>query len=173
MGQPVVLPKFELPGDKPHWAIRAAWITGGLLVVSMVGLGAVIVHHRNLETEAQLAKIEAIAKVKAEAEAKVAAIAATAKAQREAELAAKLAAQSIPATTLPSSGAPSSDTAGDGVKSSQARRSHLSRGAKGGSKMGAGYGKTGGRGKGTAKGGDSKPASNKPDAIDELLRKMK
>ena len=162
MGQPVVLPKFELSGDRPHWAVRAAWITGGLLLVSVLALGAVIVHHRNLETQAQLAKVEAIARVKAEAEAKVAAVAAAAKVQKEAELAAKLAAQGLPADTLVGAASTgdsgTSDRAG---KASQARRAHASRSGK--SFRSA---KTAGK-------SPSKSASSKPDAIDELLRKMK
>lgn len=171
MGQPVVIPKFELPEDRSHWAVRAAWITGGLLLVSVLGLAAVIVHHRNLENQVQIAKAEAIARVKAEAEAQVAAIAAAAKAQKEAELAAKVAARSIPATTLPGattagSGGNSGDKANAATGSTQARR-HYSRSAKTfKSKSGPG-GVAGFR-------SDKKPAaSNKPDAIDELLRKMK
>ena len=170
MGQPVVLPKFELPEDRPHWVVRAAWITGGLLLVSVLGLAAVIVHHRNLETQAQIAKAEAIARVKAEAEAKVAAIAAAAKAKKEAELAAKVAARSIPATTLPGAATPGGDgssgaTARVATGTGQARR-HYPRGAKFKSKSGPG-GLAGFK-------SDKKPAaSNKPDAIDELLRKMK
>lgn len=162
----MVLPKFELPGDRPHWAVRAAWIAGGLLLVSVLALGAVIVHHRNLETQAQLAKVEAIARVKAEAEAKVAAVAAAAKAQKEAELAAKLAAQGLPADTLAGAAATSeAGTPDKAAKASQARRAHASRTGK--SFRSA---KVGGK---TATKTASKTASNKPDAIDELLRKMK
>lgn len=164
MGQPVVLPKFELQGDKPHWAVRAAWITGGLLLISLVGLGAIIFHHRNLETQAHIAKAEAIARVKAEAEAKVAVIAAKAKAQREAELEAKVAAQRLPATTLPGGVSASGDSPAvpaKTAKSGQARRSRSAY-AKGNRSVARSSSKS-----------DSKPASNKPDAIDELLRKMK
>ncbi|MEP6655136.1 MAG: hypothetical protein ABJA82_17360 [Myxococcales bacterium] len=170
MGQPVVLPKFELQEDRPHWAIRAAWITGGLLLVSVLGLAAVIVHHRNLETQAQIARVEAIARVKAEADAKVAAIAAAAKAQKEAELAAKVAARSIPATTVPGAATAGSGSSGDKAKAatgSTARRGHSSHSAK------AFKSKSGPGGLAGFK-SDKKPAaSNKPDAIDELLRKMK
>jgi hypothetical protein len=172
MGQPVVLPKFELQEDRPHWAVRAAWLTGGLLLIAVLGLAAVIVHHRNLETQAQIAKAEAIARVKAEAEAKVAAIAAAAKAQKEAELAAKAAARSIPVTTVPGAVAAGSGSAGDNAKAqtgSQARRGHYSRlGKTSKTKSGPG-GLAGFKSDKSAK----KGASNKPDAIDELLRKMK
>jgi hypothetical protein len=173
MGQPVVLPKFELPGDKPHWAIRAAWITGGLLLVSVLALGAVISHHRNLETQADIARTEAVARVRAEADAKVAAIAAVAKAQREAELEAKVAARlaaqaAIPATTVPGprDGSDPTALAPKSAKAGHNRRYHSSHG---GRAMGTHpiltASKTGGRSEG-------KSASNKPDAIDELLRKM-
>lgn len=171
MGQPVVLPKFELPGDKPHWAVRAAWITGGLLLISVLALGGVIVHHRNLETQAHLAKAEAIARVKAEADAKVAAIAAAAKAQKEAELAAaRAAAQRIPATTLPSTGAGVGATDGSSgahaARTSQARRTHAARSKS--SKVG----KSSARADKSDK-SDARSAAKKDDAIDELLRKMK
>ena len=92
MGQQVILPKFELPGDKPHWAVRAAWIAGGLLLISVIGLGAAVMHRNSVETQAHLAKAEALARIKSEAEAKVAAAAAAARASKEAEIAAKAAA---------------------------------------------------------------------------------
>ena len=166
MGQPVVLPKFDLPGDKPHWAVRAAWVVGGLLLVSVIGLSAVIMHHRTLETQAQLAKAEAIAKIKAEAEAKVAAAAAAARAAKEVELAAKLAAQPVPATTVPAvatTGTGDVGGAASASKASRAHRAHASR-AKGGKTSSKASAKSdSGRGS----------SSGKPDAIDELLRKMK
>jgi hypothetical protein len=170
MGQPVVLPKFELSGDKPHWAVLAAWIVGGLLLLSIIGLGAVIVHHRNLVTQAHIARAEAIAKVKAEAEAKVAAAVAAAKAQKDAELAAKIAAQTVPATTVTtvrSTGVPadSSAVAAKGMPT-PARPSHSSRGRVPHPFKGI---KTSPK----ASSRSESRASTKPDAIDELLRKMK
>jgi hypothetical protein len=165
MGQPVVLPKFELPGDRPHWAVRAAWITGGLLLLSVVGLGVAIVHHRNLETEAHIAKAEAIAKVKAEAEAKVAAIAATAKAQREAELEAKRAAQTVPATTVATSEMAGNDSGAQksSAKSNHSHKAKSSHGTKTSKTASKGGAKT-----------ETKAISGRSDAaIDELLKKMK
>lgn len=168
MGQPVVLPKFELQGDKPHWAIRAAWVAGGVLLFSIVGLAAVIMHHRTLETQAHIAKAEAIARVKAEAEAKIAAAAAAAAALRaEKELArsAKLAAQSVPATTVPAAG--STEDTPSGPKPSKSARSHHGRFSHGG-KGAKLFPKVGG------KSDSGRPApSGKPDPIDELLKKMK
>ena len=169
MGQPVVLPKFELPGDRPHWAIRAAWATGGLLLLSVVGLAAVIMHHRTLETQAHIARAEALAKVKAETDGKIAAAAAaaaSARAAREAERAAKLAAQSVPATTVPAAGAVGDGPSGikSPSRSNHGHRGHSSHASKG-LKV---TGKSGGK-------ADSGRASSsgKPDAIDELLKKMK
>ena len=170
----MVLPKFELPGDRPHWAVRAAWIAGGLLLLSIIGLGAVIVHHRNLETRAHLEKIEALAKVKAEAEAKVAAVAAAAKAVKEAEIAARVA-QANAAAAQKAAAAEAAGGAGagadGGLKSFKATRS----GHRGKSSKSSKWPtktvttKTAMQDKSTG----GKPKSNKPDAIDELLKKMK
>jgi hypothetical protein len=167
MGQPVVLPKFELSGDKPHWAILAAWIVGGLLLLSIIGLGVVIVHHRNLVMEAQIARAEAVARVKAEADARTAA--AAAQAQKEAELAAKLAGRAVPTTTVPGTAAatgPAPADAPGAVKAAAPRTSHASRG-----RVPHGFKAV----KATSKAGSKSEArsSTKPDAIDELLRKMK
>src|SRR3569623_1738832 len=76
MSDPVVLPKFELPGEKPHWAVRAAWSSTAVLVVAIVGLVGILMHRHTLEVEAHVKREEALARVKAEAAAKVAAAAA-------------------------------------------------------------------------------------------------
>ena len=60
MGDPILLPKFELPGDKTHWAVRLAVISGITLLVAVGGLGAVIMHRHKLEVEAHVAREEAI-----------------------------------------------------------------------------------------------------------------
>ena len=41
MGEPILLPKFELPGEKTHWAVRLAVISGIVLFVAVGGLGIV------------------------------------------------------------------------------------------------------------------------------------
>src|SRR3954468_24521645 len=64
MGDPILLPKFELPGDKTHWAVRLAVISGITLLLAVVGLGAVIMNRHKLEVEAHVAREEAIARVK-------------------------------------------------------------------------------------------------------------
>jgi hypothetical protein len=185
MGDPVVLPKFELPGDKPHWGVRVAWITGGLLLLSVVGLGAVIMHHRNLETQARVAKIEAIEKLKAEHEAKIAAALAAqaaAKARKEAEIAAKLAAQTMPATTMQSAGEPEDlSTPGKPGKRGHGHRSHTAHVTKGTPTAPRPGTKLDGRSAGSKSESvddmlrkkPGRSASSKADPIDELLKKMK
>src|SRR5262249_42278924 len=86
MSEKVVLPKFDLPGDAPNPAIRALWIVGGLLAVSLLVLGGAMWRHHSLQlaaearaealiatraAEAAAAKEQARARV-AEAEAKAA-----------------------------------------------------------------------------------------------------
>jgi hypothetical protein len=69
MSEKVVLPKFDLPGSGPHPAVRALWIVGGLLAVSMLVLGgAMWRHHAAEEAAAQEAKAK-IAQQAAEAQA--------------------------------------------------------------------------------------------------------
>jgi len=187
MGDPVDLPKFELPGEKPHWAIRAAWISGIVLIAAVVGLGAVIMHHRRLELDAHVAREEAIARVKAEAEAKVAAAAAVARAQREAELAAQRAAvekaaaekAAAKAAALAAAGqaADAGEAGAKGAKGAAAHRSHSGHGGKAakpvGSKvaMKSADSESGAQIKDKSTGG--KPSNGKPDPIDEMLKKMK
>src|SRR5438105_12030650 len=60
MGEPILLPKFELPGDKTHWAVRLAVISGITLLAAVVCLGAVIMHRHKLEVDAHVAREEAI-----------------------------------------------------------------------------------------------------------------
>jgi hypothetical protein len=135
MGQPVVLPKFELPGDKPHWAVRLAWVTGAALLVSVLVLGGVILHHRSLEAKVELARQEVMAKAKAEAQAKLDAIAAAvaaARAAKEAEIAAakqKQAERAVPANTVAS--VAESDIGGAARSGGHARHGHAGHGPKG------------------------------------------
>jgi hypothetical protein len=159
MGQPVALPKFELPGDKPHWAVRAAWIVGGLLLLSIGALTGAVLYHKSAQTNADLAKAEAIERIKAEADAKVAAVAAAAKATKEAELAAKAAAkQAALATNTVGARAGDDDETGGPAAKVKKRRA----------------GRTVGAGRTLAKGGAAAAPKGpkKPDAIDELLSKM-
>jgi hypothetical protein len=65
MSEKVVLPKFDLPGQGPHPAIKALWIVGGLLGLSMLGLGGALWHHQSQQVAAEEA-------VKAAADARTA-----------------------------------------------------------------------------------------------------
>lgn len=192
MGDPVLLPKFELPGEKPHWAVRLAWISGIVLIVAVVGLAGVIMHHRKLEVDAHIAREEAIARVKAEAEAKVAAAVAVAKAQKEAELAEKRALAEKAAAEAAAKAAAKAEAkaaaaaalaeanADAGKKSGKLHRSHSGHGSRTtGTKVASVTSLKGGSGDGSSTGGlkdmstGGKPKSGKPDPIDELMKKMK
>jgi len=179
MSDPVVLPKFELPGEKTHWAVRAAWISTGVLVVAIVGLGGVIMHRRSLEVEAHVKREEAIARVRAEADAKVAAAAAAAKAVREAELADKRAKEAEAAAALAAaSGGDTSPGGSDADAKAKAaktaHRSHSGHGGKG-SKTAAKAAPPKDAGGGALKDNSTslKAKSAKSDPIDDMLKKMK
>jgi len=182
MSDPVVLPKFELPGEKTHWAVRAAWISTGVLVVAIVGLGGVIMHRRTLEVEAHVKREEAIARVKAEADAKVAAAAAAAKAVREAELADKRAkeaeAAAAKAAALAAASPDSSATGGEAdAKAKAAKSAHRSHSGHGGksSKTAAKASPPKDSGGGALKDNSTslKAKGSKSDPIDDMLKKMK
>jgi len=184
MSDPVVLPKFELPGEKPHWAVRAAWISTAVLVVAIVGLVGILMHRHTLEVEAHVRREEAIARVKAEADAKVAAAAAAAKAAKEAELADKhaqeAAAAAAKAAALAAKAGEPAETDADGKAKSGKTTSHRSHSGHGGKSS-----KTAAKASGSTASKDSggggvkdnssslKPKSGKPDPIDDMLRKMK
>ena len=182
MSDPVVLPKFELPGEKPHWAVRAAWISTAVLVVAIVGLVGILMHRHTLEVEAHVKREEAIARVKAEADAKVAAAAAAAKAIREAELADKRAQEAAAAAAKAAALAAKAGEAPDGDAAIAAKagktsthRSHSGHGGKG-SKTAAKASPSSGKDSTPAIKDNSsslKPKNGKPDPIDDMLRKMK
>jgi hypothetical protein len=181
MGQPVVLPKFELAGDKPHWSVRLAWGTGAVLLASVLGLGAVIVHRQGLEKEVQTAraqavasKAEAVAKMKADADRKVAAAAAAEMATREAELAAKQAARTVTANTVASVAESDDARSAKTPLKASSKRNHLHHGRAGFAARGSAATKP------TAAPSDAmvdksgpKAGGKRSDVIDELLAKMK
>ena len=116
MSDKVVLPKFDLPGDRTPAAIKVVWAVGGVLLLCFVGLGLLVMnrHQQQLAAErrqeaivaARLAEANAAteaAKARAaEAAARVAAArAATEKAKIEAKMAAA-AARNPPAVALAS-----------------------------------------------------------------------
>ncbi len=90
MSEKVVLPKFDLPGQGPHPAIKALWIVGGLLAVAVLGLSGALWHHHSQQIAAVQEALEAKAAIAARA---AEAIAATEAAKAKiAEAAAKAAA---------------------------------------------------------------------------------
>jgi hypothetical protein len=88
MSEKVVLPKFDLPGDRIHPALKVLLAVGALMVVSLLILGGAIWHRRSLQLAAEQRQ-EALIKARV-AEAEAAAEAAKA---RQAEAAAKAAAE--------------------------------------------------------------------------------
>lgn len=180
MGQPVVLPKFEFPDDKPHWAVRLGVATGVALVVSVLALGGVILHHRSLEAKVEQARLDAIAKVKAEAEAKaqakadaIAAAVAAVRAAKEAELAAAKQKQTaVPANTLGSV----AESDGGGSVGSPRASGHSRHGHSGhGGKLHLAAVDKPAAAKTDDSGGKKAARANsaKNDVIDDLLAKMK
>src|SRR4051794_6730323 len=116
MSDKVVLPKFDLPGDRTPAAIKVVWAVGGVLLLCFVGLGLLVMnrHQQQLAAErrqeaivaARLAEANAATEAakarSAEATARVAAArAATEKAKIEAKMAAA-AARNPPAVAMAS-----------------------------------------------------------------------
>ncbi len=153
MSNPIVLPKFNLPGQRAKWVIRTLWIAGGLVAVQMVVL-AVVLWNRQAPAVATLpASAPPVART-------------TATAPRPATPAAVAASpenQPVAAASQPSSdGAVAKREA---APSKPARRAgHRPKHGKLLAKASASQPRSG---KSGSKG------SGKPDAIDELLRKFK
>jgi hypothetical protein len=76
MSEKVVLPKFDLPGDRMHPAMKMLLLVAGLLVLSMVLLGGALWRHRSMELAEEARKQAIIAARTAEAKANEAAAAA-------------------------------------------------------------------------------------------------
>ena len=99
MSEKVVLPKFDLPGKQIHPAVKLMWTVGGLLLLSMVGLGGALYRHHSMEVaeenrkQAEIAAKTAQANAELEAakarQAEAIASVALAKAKAEAEIRAK------------------------------------------------------------------------------------
>src|SRR5262245_19261980 len=87
MSEKVVLPKFDLPGDRMHPAMKLLMMVGGLMLVSLLILGAALWRHRSMEVAEETRKQALIAARTAEANA-----AAEAAKARQAEAAATQAA---------------------------------------------------------------------------------
>ncbi len=111
MSEKVVLPKFDLPGKQMHPAVKLLLTVGGLLVLSIVGLGFALYRHHAMEVaeenrkQAEIAAKTAQANAELEAakarQAEAAAAVAVAKAKAEAEAKAKMLAKTNPAALLP------------------------------------------------------------------------
>lgn len=69
MSEKVVLPKFDLPGDRMHPAMKMLLLVAGLLVLSMVLLGGALWRHRSMELAEEARKQAIIAARTAEANA--------------------------------------------------------------------------------------------------------
>jgi hypothetical protein len=165
MSEKVVLPKFDLPGQGPHPAVRAMWIAGGLLGFAVLVLGGAIWRHYSLRaaTEARAQAMVAAEEAKARAaieEAKARAAEALAKAE------AAKAAAAAPKTVAV---AKADDAAGSDATVAGASSSHHHHHSKAG------------KGKASAKGGDDKKVAQKSSggskrddaAIDKLLASFK
>jgi hypothetical protein len=169
MSEKVVLPKFDLPGQGPHPAVKALLVAGGLLGVSMLVLGGALWHQHSEQVAAEQA-------AKAQAEARTAEALATAEAAKAkaAEAAAKVAAAKSGSAVKPSVDAPKVAEADKPAVAANESHHKASSHHHGGSHA------TSKPGKSIAKGdvhasAKSTAASNKKkdDAIDKLLAQFK
>src|SRR4051794_4178122 len=85
MSEKVVLPKFDLPGQGPHPAVRMLWIAGGSMGIALLVLGGAMWRHHSMQLAAEARAQAMIAARTAEAAAAIEAAKA-----REAEAAAKI-----------------------------------------------------------------------------------
>jgi hypothetical protein len=154
----VVLPDFRLPGQRPHIAVRALWIMGGLLVLSMLGLGGALWRRQTIDSAARLAAHRANVAARERAGAAPAAVAVSPVAAATDTVA--LAAAAPTAEQL--SAAPAS----------RAPRAHVRH-----RRAGARHGGNSMKGRTLARAADrssKKPLAKKDDAaIDRLLRQFK
>jgi hypothetical protein len=150
MREKVVLPKFRVPGMRSHWAMRALWIVGGLVLVQMGVFALIIMRQPGAEAaDVSAANAAPAAPVTASAPAATE----TAPAPVTAKPAGKPA--EAPAATASAESAP--------LKGKRFRR-HSYRHARRSSAASA---------KVLAKAGGPAKQSKKTDAIDELLKRFK
>ena len=105
MGEKVVLPKFELPGDRTHPALKILAIVGGMMVLCTGILGMALWRHHAQQMAASARQEALIAQRTAEANAAAEAAKARA-AEAAAKIAAAQAAKAAPPTHLASAAAP-------------------------------------------------------------------
>lgn len=166
MSEKVVLPKFDLPGQGPHPAIRVLQVAGGLMGAALLVLGVAMWRHHSMQVAAEARAQALIATRAAEAAAAIEAAKA-----REAEAAAKIvaakaakeAAKLAAAEAAKASAAEAANSASSSSKSKS--RHHAKAGGKGAGKAVAAAAKT----------EDKKPSGSKRDdaAIDKLLASFK
>ncbi|HEY4395613.1 MAG TPA: hypothetical protein VGP64_16195 [Polyangia bacterium] len=169
MSEKVVLPKFDLPSERMHPAIKAVAIVGSVLVLSLAILGLGIYQRHKAQLAAEQRRDAIIAQRIAEANAAVEAAKA-----RAAEAAAKVAAEKAKLEAAKLAAKQKADDAAAAKKTALAEESghHRHRGG----------GKASSKGKGAgpavaAKSGDDKKSGSKPTrdnaAIDKLLASFK
>src|SRR4029079_17412125 len=71
MSEKVVLPKFDLPGKQTHPAVKLLWTVGGLLGLSVLGLGGALYRPRWMEVAEENRKQAEIAAKTAQANAEL------------------------------------------------------------------------------------------------------
>lgn len=164
MAEKVVLPKFDLPGDRMHPTTKILLGVGVLLLVSLMVLGGAVWHRRSLQLAAEQRQAALIAARTAEANA-----AAEAAKARIAEAEAKKAAdQAKAAEKLAAKNAPAPAASSDAGKATAHKSSARKSSSKGSSKAVAST--TGAQGKEEKK----SPGSKRDDAaIDKLLASFK
>jgi hypothetical protein len=167
MSEKVVLPKFDLPGDRMHPAMKVLLSVAGLLVFAMVLLGGALWRHRSMELAEEARKQAVIAARTAEANA----VAEAAKARQAEAQASAAAAQAKIAEVNAAKHAPKAVATAEKPASSSGKRHSLRHSSsKGGSKatVAAAPAKPGDEKKPTA-------ASKKKgdDVIDKLLASYK
>lgn len=165
MRQPIVLPKFTLPGDRAHWAVRTLWIAGGLVVVQAGFLGLAVLRHQSAATVASSQAATLVERVAVKPPvASAAAVAPAPSVASTSAIAQETPAQ--PAALAAAVGAPESGPrAGHSARKAASHR--LRHSARSGKLLAAAGASQSRAGKVVAK------KSTKPDAIDDLLRKFK
>jgi pyruvate/2-oxoglutarate dehydrogenase complex dihydrolipoamide acyltransferase (E2) component len=171
MSDKVVLPKFDLPGDRTHPAVKVLWAAVSVFLLCLLALGGALWHQHSLQLAAEKRQSDLVAARTAEANA-----AAEAAKARVAEAAAKVAAAeqakaAEKAEKLAAKNAVASAGTADGGKAGSGHHGARHHGStKGGSKALA-KATTADDKKGAAK----QPAGSKRDdaAIDKLLASFK
>jgi hypothetical protein len=173
MSEKVVLPKFDLPGQGPHPAVKALFAVAGLLGLAMVVLGATLWHNHSRAMAAEEEKKALVAQRTAEALA--AAEAAKAKvAEEQAKAAAAKAAAKVGAK--PGAAQAATASAEAPAASAPAAESHHKGSSHHHASSSASHGKALAKGDGHASPTPkAQAASNKKkdDAIDKLLAQFK